>query len=138
EVLVGEHHHRVVAVTRHRRLADGAARAVGTVADDVVPDGLGAVLGDGKRNALRAAAEAVAALDEVRRGGDALGGLVDALRHGRAAARRIHVHEIARIGPEHGLVAFGEDVLVLRHVGGRDAIEGLVVGEGGGGTPAGD
>ena len=112
-----------------RRLADLPHDDVAAITQHVVPEHLDAFLRNGEGNALAGVRDAIAALGELRGGGDALGGVVDALRSGGAAMRGIHVHlEGVAVGLQQLLVAFGQLVGVLAHVRRGDRVQRLVAG----------
>ena len=90
--LVAELHQRVRAARGDRRLPDGALRRVRAIAQHVIPEHLHALLRNRERNAFDRTRHAIAARRELRSGGHALGGIVDALRERGAAPRGIHDH----------------------------------------------
>ena len=127
--LVAELHHRVVAAGGDRRLADLAHDHVAAIAQHVIPEHLDAGLAESGTECPRP--RLVTPLPPAASfggAGDALGGVVDALRERGAAMRGVHDHlEGVAVGLQQLLVAFGQLGGVLAHVPGRDREQRLVV-----------
>src|SRR5690606_17047847 len=83
--LVDEFHQAVAAVHLRCGLSHDPPRRATTIAGDVVPDGLQAVLRNGESNGCVQILQAVAAAYQLGLGGVALRCVVNALRHGGTA-----------------------------------------------------
>ncbi len=104
-------------------------RGVGAESQYVIPENLDALLGNRERNSPDRSRDSIAARGQIRRGGDALGGIVNPLRHRGAAMRRVHDHLVVFVSLEQPLVPFRELRGVFVHVGRGDGEQGLVGGE---------
>ena len=128
--LDAEFDQRVVAAAGDGGLADDAGRGLAPVAQQVVPDRLQPVGGDGERDSDDGAADSVAAVHQRGRGGGRARRVVDALRRRRAAPRRIDRHGEGLVGLQHPLVADREAGAVGVDVAGVDGEQRAVGGVG--------
>ena len=125
-----ELHQRVIAGAGRGNLRNFAQPAEASVTQQVVPDHLLSVLRQRKRDATGGGGHAVAAVRQLGGADVGLGGVVNILRRGGAAARGIHRHLVSGgIPRQKRLVPFGEVVGVLLGVGRCDSCAWLVGGE---------
>jgi hypothetical protein len=119
--LVLELDQRVVAAARGNGLGDPARSNLAAETQQVVPDDLGARLGDRKGDADGRSLDTVTVVDQPRRSRHLARGVVDPLRRRGAAAGRIHRHpEGFRVGLEHCRVPRRELPAVRGEIGRRD------------------
>ena len=125
-----ELHQCVVAGAGRGDLRDLAQPTEAAVAQQVIPDHLLPVLRQRKRDATGGAGHAVAAVRQLGGPDVGLGGIINILRRGGAAAGRVHRHLVSGGVPgQERLVALGQVVGVLLGVGRGDGRAWLVGGE---------